>query len=220
MTDKMTLLYIKGQHVMAKSDVAPGNVLAAISRAALPEESPPPAGATDDDKRDLELEQVGNLVGGELLVRSLLAKAGTTFTVSPVEFNIPFESFGLFTTDLDPNVLEDPRSHYVDEVEKKVKPLPGSTLANSAPDKVEFTGSDLVVTLLADVQADTGVWVVICANGASGPKNQVRYGVLKKDATDKKNKQLNAPGPLPVGSYSILTLVTGYQPTVFVDSVP
>ena len=211
MKKQMTLIFVKGT-----AAVAPGNVLAALSRTA-PEKNQPAEG-TDEQKRAAELAKVGDLVGDRLIVRSLLEKTGgSTFVLSTVEFEVPFENFGLFTTDLDDAILSLPRSYYFDPIEKKPKPAPD--LATSSPVSATFTNSDLKVSLLNEVTADTGVWVLISAVTGSGPKNQVRHDVIKKDAADKKNITLNAPGPLPLGAYKILTLVTGYQPTVLADTV-
>lgn len=210
MKKQMTLIFVKGT-----AAVAPGNVLAALSRTAP--ETNQPAEGTDEQKRTAELAKVGDLVGDRLIVRSLLENTSTGLVLSTVEFEVPFENFGLFTTDLDDAILSLPRSYYFDPTEKKPKPAPD--LATSAPASAAFTNSDLTVTLLNDVTADTGVWVLISAVTGSGPRNQVRHDVIKKDAADKKHITLNAPGPLATGAYKILTLVTGYQATVLAASV-
>lgn len=200
--NKMTLIYVQG----------PGNVLAGLSRNAVSAESPPPSGLTEAQKQVIELQQVSDLIGAELWVRSLPERVGAgapPYDASDREIKVPFENFGLFTDDLDPSVLKDPRAYYFDEKDKKAKALPGMNAAGSYPD-IDVSPAGVKLKFNPPVALDTGkIWVLI-ADTTGQPIGAARQDDIKKNDTEKV-----VSGPLSPGSYLILALVTGYQPTVF-----
>ena len=201
MKKQMTLLYI----------FETGNVLAVLTRAASP--AAPPGDLTDAKKRELELLELGELVGAEMLVNRILKAPLSGNISSDVEFSIAFDNLGVFTTDLDADVLSDPRSFYFSKTDKQVKPSPVSVQA-----AVLTSNSEVEIELPAAVTEETNLWVLIKPVGSGPTKPQIAKGVIEKNDPDQKQKITIRP--VPNGTYSLLAVATGYQPAVFTDTLP
>lgn len=200
MKTQMTLIYAKQT----------GNVLAVVTRAAGGGGTQP-GDLTEEKQRELEQQELADLVGAELLVRNVATGPATP---SDAEFAVPAASLGVFTTDADASVIRNFRDFAFDATEKQLKPL-----ATASPPTVVIQGGNAVkVTLFADATEDTAVWVLVQAVGAGLPKSQVAKGVILKTDADKRNKTMTIQALTPTETYALLALVTGFVPVADEDT--
>ena len=200
MKTQMTLIYAKQT----------GNVLAVVTRAASGGAAQP-GDLTEEKQKELEQQELADLMGAELLVRHVTTGPATP---SDAEFAVPAASLGVFTTNADAAVIKNYRDFAFDATEKQLKPLATTSLP-----AVALQGSNAVkVTLVNDVTEDTDVWVLIQAEGAGLPKSQVAKGVILKTDADKKNKTMTIQALTPSENYALLALVTGFVPVADEDT--
>lgn len=189
---KMTLLYVKDT----------GQAMAAVTRAALAESAPEPAGAGASP-------EVLALVGDALPVRSFL-DAATGFR-DPTMFSIPAEHLATLSVDRDEDPLLTPRAYAVVDG-KKLEVLPSARL----PPPVAIAPGDpstLQVALPVVVQADLPIALHLVSQ--TGPAlSQHLQGVFKASTANPNVLTFSLRAPLATGTYAVLMLLKGYRPGV------
>jgi len=185
---KMTVLYVKDT----------GQVMAAVTRAALAEAAPAAIG--DGVSPDVQA-----MVGDSLPVRSFLNR--TDNSLNSTLFSIPADQLATLTVDRDEDQLLSPRSYAVLDGKKLEVPpptvLPTPTTAAGDP-------STVVVTLPADVLADLPIMLhLVPQAGAAGTSQHFR-GVFKPATATAHVLSFSARAPL-AGNYDVLMLLQGYR---------
>ena len=185
---KMTVLYVKDT----------GQVMAAVTRAALTEAEPAPDG-------DGPSPEVKALVGDSLPVRSFLDQA--TGFPNPTLFSVPADQFAALTVDRDEDQLLSPRSYTV--LDGKKIEVPSAT-ALPTPATAGSDHSTLEVTLSADVLADLPVALhVVPVNGTAGSPQHLQ-GVFRPATASARKVSFSLRAAL-AGTYDVLILLKGYR---------
>lgn len=207
MTEKMTLLFLK----------LTNQILAAITRVALPEGSVPKGNETEDQKKQNEAAELKVLVGEQLVVRDLPVKLVSPLIAIPqfIKTGISFHStdLGVMTTDLDAAVLLDSREYFINSDQKPQLGFDPGTVG------FHVTATEIKITLPSAVNADTGVWVQVNKIGGN-LEPQTLTSVIKQSDPDPHNKTASISAQLDAGStYQFLTLVAGYKPIIYEQPV-
>jgi hypothetical protein len=205
MKKQMTLLYVN----------ATNNVLSVLTRAASAAPAKQPGDLTEAEKRTIELQELKELVGAEMSFRHLLQDPPASHVSSDAEFSLKFDDLGLFTTDLDANVMQDPRGFYFSKTEKQVKSYPYIVSAATFPNT-----SQVEVVLSANITEDTNIWVFIQPTGSSTETPQLVKGSIKLTDALKDRKTIGIVQVTSTSTYTVLALVNGYQPLVFTPTAP
>lgn len=131
-----------------------------------------------------------SLAGERLLVRGLPPPHDKK------QFEIPADQLDVLIVDLDPALLLQPSEFIVDQ--GRPVPVPGSTVST-----VTLTTTDVAVTLNAQVQGETKVWIQV--EGETLTKPRVATGSIPSNT-------LSATFPIELigsGGYRVLALVAG-----------
>jgi hypothetical protein len=200
MNEKMTLLFLKQT----------GHVLASLTRVAVPAIALQTGKETEQQKKDNEAFELRALAGEQLIVRSYLADSATPLKVV-VETAFPISSPDLrvFTFDLNPEVLLDPRAHIVNTAQE-IEP------ARSDVTSLIFTptSSTINVKLPPDVSTPTQVRVQTHLKGGSDPDPQPLKGITT-NVGSTTIQEITFPSSLVSGdTYQALILVAGFSPLI------
>jgi len=196
--DQMTLLVLKSTN----------QVLAALTRAAVPDSAKTKGDETDEQKAKNQTAELDVLVGVRLTVRDLRV---TSTIPTLIEEGISFSANDLaaVTVDLDPKVLIGPSLYSLDSKTKPQLGLDPSTLI--------FTASVTSITLELPNAAteDTGFWIEIYEKGKF-QQLQIVSGTIEKSSPFPGNQKVSKSIQLAPGkTYQFLTFVQGYQPLVY-----
>jgi len=196
--DQMTLLVLKSTN----------QVLAAVTRAAVPANAITKGDETDEQKAKNQTAELDVLVGTRLTVRDLSVKS-TIPTLIKEGISFSANDLAAVTLDLDPKVLITPSLYSLDS---KTKPQQGLD-----PAALVFTATVTSITLKLPNGAveDTGFWIEIYVKGKSQPL-QIVSGTIEKSATAPANQEvLKSIQLAPSTTYQFLTFVQGFQPLVY-----
>jgi hypothetical protein len=189
---KMTVLYVKDT----------GQVMAAVTRAALAETAPAAAadGATPE---------VVALVGDSLPVRSFLEQG--TGLLNPTLFSIPADQLAALTVERDEDQLLSPRNYTVLDSKKLEVALPPAAL----PGVTTPVGdpSTVVVTLPADAASDLPLALHLVPEAGTAGGSQHFQGVFKPATPTVRELRFRLRAPL-AGDYGVLILLKGYLPAM------
>ena len=185
---KMTVVYVKDT----------GQVMAAVTRAALAEAAP--AAAADGTSPEVQA-----LVGDSLPVRSFLNAA--TSIPNPTLFSIPADQLATLTVDRDEDQLLSPRGYTVLDGKKievpSATPLPTPATAGS-------DHSTLEVTLPADVLADLPIALHLVPVAGTAGNPQHLQGVFRPKTASAHLVTFSLRAAL-AGTYDVLILLKGYR---------
>lgn len=190
---KMTVLYLKDE----------AHVLAAVTRAA-----PPAAGPAASDP-DAVPPEVTALAGAALPVRGFFPQSSTS--PNATTFSIPAARLRALTVDSDDEQLLSPRLYAVVD-DKQLEVLP-----STYPPQPTVPAGDpatVVVTLAADVAADTPIWLeLVSLASASAPRPELR-GVFRPSTPTAREIRFSLAEALS-GDYDVLMLLKGFRAGVW-----
>jgi hypothetical protein len=197
---KMTVVYVKDA----------GHVMAAVTRAALPEASPPPVA----EGASLEVQA---MVGDSLPIRSF--RNLTNNSLDGTRFSLPAEQLATLTVDGDQDQLLSPRGLAVLDG-KTVESVPAPIEADF-PDLAIVTGdpSTIVVTLTDDALGDLPIKLHLVRRDGPADASQYFQGVFKPATPTKRAIRFTARAPLS-GTYDVLMLLKGFRAAVRTLNVP
>jgi len=198
MSRKMTLIYLKKTK----------NILAAVTRAATPQDAILKGSESDEQKQKVEKPELGILVGDQLIVRGIRDRANQLKSYD-TEFNFPVDQLGVLTTDPKDEVLAKPRSYYLD---------PGQELRNAIVfSSITATDTKVTVTLPGDVTRDTEIWLQV-HDTATGEQQPPMSEKITLTAADKDKIEFNVS--LVAGkTYQFLAAGDGFQPVIVEDTI-
>lgn len=199
MSQKMTLIYLKKTR----------NILAAVTRAAPPEDAILKGNESDEQKKKIEETELGILVGDQLVARGVRDIVPTPPKSYDTEFNFPRDELGVLTVDPDNRVLASPRSYYLDPDQE----LRNALLFSS----ITATGSKVTVSLPSDVTRDTEIWLQI-HNVTTGEHHSPLSEKITATATVKNKIEFNV-GLVSGNDYLFLAAGDGFQPVILEDTV-
>jgi len=205
MKDKMTLLFLRQTN----------QVLAALTRVAVPESAVPKGNESEDQKNEIEVAELKILVGDNLFVRDLPVKLPAQITKVPQFIktgrSFPSADLGVLTLDLDAAVLMDSRKYVINSDNKPQLSFDPSGITFSADT------ASITIELPAAVTVDTGVWVQVYLKDV---ELQTLICVIKKNDPDPHNKKNSISVQLSHGdTYQFLTSVAGYKPIIYERTV-
>jgi hypothetical protein len=213
--DKMSLVFLKRTR----------QVMAGATRTAVPTIAVPTGSETDDEKKKNAADELKVLVGPDLVVRDLPIKSFTVgpspgFAITSVSTVPDFIKSGVLvvpseleivTTDFKQNIFRDSRLYFIDSDAKPVLSSDPASLTFKA------TLTDLRITLTAAVAADTTVSILIYVKSSLDPPVPVDCKI-EEDQPNPRECVISVRLTTGV-TYQFLTLVQGYVPAVFEQTV-
>ena len=196
---KMTVVYVKDT----------GHVMAAVTRAALPDASPPVAAGPSPE--------VQAMVGDSLPVRSFTSLSSNA--IDGTQFSVPADKLATLTVDGDQDQLLSPRGYAVlDGKAVEGVPTPSST---DFPDLASDSGDarTIVVTLGADALAELPIKLHLVYRTGTADVSQHFEGAFKPATPTVRSIRFTARTPL-AGTYDVLMLLKGFRAVVRTLAVP
>jgi hypothetical protein len=202
MKERVTLIFLKPTR----------QVLAALTRAAIPESALLKGNETPQQIKDEEEAELRQLVGQTLVARSFATDSDGPITTN---VSIPAAALGVLTVDFEQLLLIEARSFIVGPDNTLKRGLDGNFKINGGAtndNKIEVQNAKIIITLASNVTEDKAVWIATQTLG--------KEPVFQTEKIKSNTKSVELAFDLPGSEvHSILISIAGFQPVFFTKKI-